>query len=62
MIFISSDMSREEVLKVWQDHTFDLVDAMIEASVDPDKPETKTQDIIDVIRNWIESGDECSPS
>jgi KaiC/GvpD/RAD55 family RecA-like ATPase len=60
MIYISNDMTREEVLKVWQDNSFDLIDAMIDADVDPDKPETKTQDIIDVIRNWIEVGDECA--
>ena len=60
MAFISKDMTREEVLKVWQENTFDLIDAMIEANIDPDKPETKTQDIIDVIIAWIESGDECA--
>ena len=60
MILISNDMTRAEVLKVWDENTADLVDAMIAANIDPDKPETKTQDIIDVIRNWIEAGDECA--
>lgn len=60
MIMISRDMTREEALKVWEENTLDLCDAFIAKNIDPDKPETETSAIIEVIIDWIQAGDECA--
>ncbi len=60
-MFIDTNTSREDLIKTWNENVAELVDAFIEADVDPDLPETTTEAIREVIISWIEAGDECAP-
>ena len=59
-MFIDTNTSREDLIKTWNENVAALVDAFIEADVDPDLPETTTEAIREVIISWIEAGDECA--
>ncbi len=60
-MFIDTNTSREDLIKTWNENVAELVDAFIEADVDPDLPETTTEAIREVIISWVEAGDECAP-
>lgn len=60
MTFIDANTSREQLLAIWEENTNALVDAFIQAGVDPDLADTPTDAIRAVITNWIEAGDECA--
>lgn len=57
---ITEETSREELIRVWHENLGELVDAFIEAGIDPDDDATPTSEIYRVIARWIEDGDECA--
>jgi len=58
-MFIDENTSRADLLKAWHENTNGMIDAFLEADVDPDLETTPTEDIRRVIIQWIQDGDEC---
>ncbi len=59
MTFIDHNTPRDVLVKLVDENLNDIIDAFIQAGVDPRKETTPTEDIFDVIVQWIEDGDEC---
>lgn len=59
-MFIDANTSREVLMQAWNEHCVDMVDTAIRMNIDPDMPETGTEDIRRLILTWIEAGDECA--
>ena len=59
-MFIDENTSRADLIKAVDENLNDVIDAFIDADVDPHKPETPTEDIRRVLIAWIEDGDECA--